>query len=149
MSKIAKILLVTTVAFAMIVMGSGVLLAASVVRSGVVKVKVHESGTDGMNIYVPAALVGIGLDVLPLVMEKDMWTEMRTDLGDWAPAAAAALQAVEDAPDAVLVDVHNDHESVQIVKEGRSLEIHVKDASGTVEISLPAGLLGRIAREIA
>lgn len=149
MSKIAKFLLVTTVAFAMIVMGSGVLLAASVVRTGVVKVKVHESGSDRMNIYVPAALVSVGLDVLPLMIEKDIWTEMRTDLGDWAPAAAAALQAVEDAPDAVLVDVHNDHESVQIVKEGRSLEIHVEDASGTVEISLPAGLLGRIAREIA
>ena len=149
MSKLVKILLVTTVAFAMIVMGSGVLLAASVVRSGVVKVKVHESGRDGMNIYVPAGLVSVGLDVLPLVMEKNIWEEMRTDLGDWAPAAAAALQAVEDAPDAVLVDIQNDHESVQIVKEGRSLEIHVWDGSGTVEISLPAGLLGRIAREIA
>ena len=149
MSKLAKILLVTTVAFAMIVMGSGVLLAASVVRSGVVKVEVHESGTDGMNIYVPAGLVSVGLDVLPLVMEKNIWAEMRTDLGEWAPAAAAALQAVEEAPDAVLVDVQNDHESVRIVKEGRSLEVHVTDASGTVEISLPAGLLGRIAREIA
>lgn len=149
MSKLAKILLVTTVAFAMIVMGSGVLLAASVVQSGVVKVKVHESGTNGMNIYVPAALVSVGLDVLPMVMEGDIWADMRTELGEWGPAAAAALQAVEDAPDAVLVDVHNEHESVQIVKEGRSLEIHVMDASGTMEISLPAGLLGRIAREIA
>lgn len=148
MSKIAKVLLVTAVAFAMIVMGSGVLLAASVVRSGVVSVKVDEPGADGFRIYVPAALVSVGIDVLPKVMEKDIWMEVRTDLGEWAPAAAAALEAVEEAPDAVLVDIQDAHESVRIVKEGRSLEIYVQGDDGTVEISLPAGLLGRIAREI-
>lgn len=149
MRKIAKILLVTTAAFALLVMGSGVLLAASVVRSGVVTVKVDEPGADGFHLYVPAAVVGVGLDVLPRVIEKDIWREIRTDLGEWAPAAAAALEAVEESPDAVLVDIQDSREHVRIVKEGRSLEVHVQGADGTLEISLPAGLLGKIAREIA
>lgn len=149
MSKILKVLLVTTVVFAIFVMGSGVLLAASVVRSGMVKVKIDEPGADHFHLYIPAALVGAGMDVLPRVMEEDIWEEARTDLGEWAPAAAAALQAVEEAPDAVLVDIRNARETVRIVKKGRSLEVYVQGDDGTVEISLPAGLLGKIAREIA
>lgn len=149
MSKILKVLLVTTVVFAIFVMGSGVLLAASVVRSGMVKVKIDEPGADHFHLYIPAALVGAGMDVLPRVMEEDIWEEARTDLGEWAPAAAVALQAVEEAPDAVLVDIRNARETVRIVKKGRSLEVYVQGDDGTVEISLPAGLLGKIAREIA
>jgi len=56
---------------------------------------------------------------------------------------------VEDAPDAVLVEVENERESVRIEKVGRSLEIRVRDGKDSFEISLPASLLGRVAREIA
>lgn len=151
MRTATKVLLIAAVALGLIVMGSGMLLAASVVRSGMVTVKVHEPGPDGVRLYlpVPAALVHVGMSVLPAVMEEDVWAEVRTDLGEWGPVAAEALRAVEDAPDAVLVDVQNPRESVRIVKDGRNLEIHVKGDDGTVEISLPANLLGYIAREIA
>jgi hypothetical protein len=151
MRTAAKVFLIGALAFGLIVMGSGVLLAASVVRTGMVTVKVHEPGPEGSRIYVPvpALLVHAGMSLMPMVMEDDVWEEIRTDLGEWGPVAAEALRAVEDAPDTVLVEVQDAHEHVRIVKDGRSLEIHVEGEDGTVEISVPASLLGRIAREIA
>ena len=151
MKTTAKVLLVLVAAFGLLLMGSGFLLAASIVQSGLVTVKVHESGPNGTRLYlpVPAVLVHAGLSVLPALIEEDVWEEVRTDLGEWAPVAAEALRAVEDAPDAVLVDIENDRESVRIEKDGRTLEIRVRDGKDSFEISLPASLLGRVAREIA
>ena len=151
MKTAMKVLLVLVAAFGILLMGSGFLLAASIVQTGLVTVKVHESGPDGTRFYlpVPAVLVHAGLSVLPALIEEDVWEEVRTDLGEWAPAAAEALRAVEDSPDAVLVDIENDHESVRIEKDGRTLEIRVRDGKDSFEISVPASLLGRVAREIA
>jgi len=151
MKTAMKVLLVLVAAFGLLLMGSGFLLAASIVQSGLVTVKVNESGPHGTRLYlpVPAVLVHAGLSVLPALIEEDVWEEVRTDLGEWAPAAAEALRAVEDSPDAVLVDIENDHESVRIEKDGRTLEIRVRDGKDSFEISVPASLLGRVAREIA
>ena len=151
MKKIAKVLLILTAAAGILLMGSGFLLAASIVQTGLVTVKVHESGPDGTHLYVPvpAVLVHAGMSVLPALVEEDVWEEARTNLGEWAPVAAEALRAVEDAPDAVLVEIENDREHVRIEKDGRSLEIRVRDGKDSFEISLPASLLGRVAREIA
>lgn len=151
MKKATKVLLVLAASFGLLLLGSGFLLAASIVQTGLVTVKVHESGPDGTHLYlpVPAILVHAGLAVLPALIEDDVWEDVRTDLGEWAPVAAEALRSVEDAPDAVLVEVENERESVRIEKVGRSLEIRVKDGRDSFEISLPASLLGRVAREIA
>jgi len=151
MKTITKVLLVLTAAAGILIMGSGFLLAASIVQTGLVTVEVHESGPDGTNLYVPvpAVFIHAGLSVLPTLIERDVWEEARTNLGEWGPVAAEALRAVEDAPDAVLVDIENDHESVRIEKAGRTLEIRVRDGKDSFEISLPASLLGRVAREIA
>lgn len=148
MSKGVKILLAVVLMCFVLMVGSGLLLAATVVRGGMMTVKVHEPGTH-INVTVPAGLVTLGMDLLPLVIEDDIYAEIRTDLGEYGPAAVAALQELEDAPDAVLVDIQDGRESVRITKEGRLLEIYVKDDNGTFEISVPARLLGKIAREIA
>jgi hypothetical protein len=151
MSKGAKILLAIAATFAVLIIGSGALLAASVVRAGVLTVKVHEPGAEGthVNIHVPAALITIGMDLMPLVLDDDVTAEIRADLGDIRPAVVTALRELEDVPDALLVDVRDGSERVRISKEGSKLEIHVVNPEGTFEISLPAHLLGRIAREIA
>jgi hypothetical protein len=151
MKTMAKVLLVLTAAAGILLLGSGFLLAASIVQTGLVTVKVDESGPDGTHLYipVPAVLVHAGMSVLPALIEKDVWEEVRTDLGEWGPVAAEALRAVEDAPDGVLVEVENDREHVRIEKDGRSLEIHVRDGKDRFDISLPASLLGLVAREIA
>lgn len=151
MKTAIKVLLVLTLACGILILGSGIVLAASVVHSGMVTVKINESGPDGTRLYVPvpAILVHAGMTVLPALVEEDVWEEVRTDLGEWAPVAAEVLRAVEDAPDAVLVEIENARESVRIEKDGRTLEIRVRDGKDSFEISLPASLLGRVAREIA
>lgn len=151
MKTATKVLLVLALASGILILGSGFLLAASVVTTGLVTVRVNESGPDGAHLYipVPAVLVHAGMAVLPALIEDDVWEDVRTDLGEWAPVAAEALRAVEDAPDAVLVDIENERESVRIEKNGRKLEIRVREGRDSFEISLPASLLGRVAREIA
>jgi hypothetical protein len=150
MRTATKVLLIAVVALGILVLASGVLLAASVVHSGMVTVKVDEPGPHGvrLDVPVPAVLVYAGMSLLPALVEGDVWADVRADLGEWGPVAAEVLRAVEDAPDAVLVDVQNDRESVRIEKDGRTLEIHVEGADGTVDVSLPAGLLGHVARQI-
>jgi hypothetical protein len=69
-------------------------------------------------------------------------------MGDWGPVAAAALESFEDCPDAVLVDVRDHGDTVRIVKEGRSIKIQVHDRDGDVNISLPAHLFTRVARQV-
>jgi hypothetical protein len=147
----AKILLAVAATLAVLMIGSGVLLAASIVRAGTLTVKIHEPGVNGTNLdlTIPAAVIHLGLNVLPWVLDEDLGAQIRTDLGEYRPAVAAALVELEDAPDAVLVDVRNPSESVRITKEGRSLLILVDNEDGKFEITLPASLLGRIAREIA
>lgn len=151
MSKGAKILLAIAATFAVLMIGSGMLLAASVARAGMLTVKVHEPGPAGthVNLHIPAAVVTLGMDLMPLVLDDDVTAEIRADLGELRPAVAAALLDLEDVPDAVLVDVRDASERVRITKRGRSLEIHVVNPEGTFEITLPASLLGKIAREIA
>lgn len=151
MKTATKVLLILAAATGILILGSGFLLAASVVHTGLVTVKVNESGPDGTHLYlpVPAILVHAGMTVLPALVEEDVWEEVRADLGEWGPVAAEVLRAVEDSPDAVLVEIENDREHVRIEKDGRTLEIRVRDGRDSFEISLPASLLGRVAREIA
>lgn len=152
MSKGAKILLAIAAAFAVLMVGSGILVAATIARAGVVHVKIHEPGPSGshVNVHIPAAVVTLGLDLMPLLVDRDqIKAEIRTNLGEARPAMAAVLQELEDVPDAVLVDAQDGEDSVRISKKGRVLEIHVVNPDGTFDITLPAGLLGRVAREIA
>ena len=151
MKTAKKVLLILMLATGILFVGSGFLLAASIAHSGMVTVKVDEGGPDGTRLYipVPAILVHAGMSLMPMQVEEDVWEDVRTDLGEWAPVAAEVLRAVEDAPDAVLVDIENDRESVRIEKDGRTLEIQVRDGNDSFEISVPASLLGRVAREIA
>lgn len=150
MSKGTKILLVAAVTAAVMLVGSGLLIAGSIATSGVVTVKIDESRPGSRTLYlpIPAALVYLGVDLLPLLDEGAL-DEMRADLGDWRPFVAASLAGLEDCPDAVLVDVRDGGETVRVAKRGRDIEIRVHGADGDFEISLPARLLSRIARVVA
>lgn len=150
MSKGAKILVVIAVVATVMFVGTGLLIAGSIVHSGVVTVKINETRPNGTTLYlpVPAALVYLGMDLLPL-MDEGEFDEMRAELGDWRPFVAATLNSLEECPDAVLVDVQDGHESVRIVKQGRDIEIRVRGAGGDFEISLPARLFSRMARAVA
>jgi hypothetical protein len=149
MTRPAKVITIVALALLALPVGAALLLAGSVVTHGVVTVKVNESAPDGTNIYVPvpAGLVYLGLDLLPLLDHDHEMAKARREMGQWAPFAAAAMKSLEDCPDAVLVDVRDGGETVKIVKDGRNIDIQVHDADGTVHISLPAHLFSRVAEQ--
>jgi len=150
MTRPAKVLTVVAIALLAVPVGATLLLAGSLVAHGVVTFKVNESKPGGTNISVPvpAGLLYLGLDLLPLIDRDGDLARARREMGDWAPVAAAALESFEDCPDAVLVDVRDHGDTVRIVKEGRSITIQVHDQDGDVNISLPAHLFTRVARQV-
>jgi hypothetical protein len=150
MTRPAKALTIVAIALLALPVGATFLLAASVVTSGLVTVKVNETKPGGTNLYlpVPAGLLYLGMDLLPLLDHNHEMTKARRQMGAWAPVAAAALQSLEDCPDAVLVDVQDRAETVKIIKVGRTIEIHVHGEDGNVNISLPAHLFSRVAHQI-
>jgi hypothetical protein len=150
MTRPAKVLTIIAVTLLALPVGCGLLLAASVVTSGLVTVKVNETKPGGTNLYVPvpAGLLYLGMDLLPLLDRHHEMARARKEMGAWAPVAEAAMQSLEDCPDAVLVDVQDRNETVKIVKVGRTIEIRVHGGDGDVHISLPAHLFTRVARQL-
>lgn len=150
MTKPAKVLTIIAIALLALPVGCGLLLAASVVTSGLVTVKVNETKPGGTNLFVPvpAGLLYLGMDLLPLLDHNHEMARARKQMGAWAPAVEAAMQSLEDCPDAVLVDVQDRKETVKIVKVGRTIEIRVHGDDGDVHVSLPAHLFTRVARQL-
>src|SRR5579885_1119417 len=149
MTKPAKVVTIVALALLAVPVGATLLLAGSLVTQGVVTVNVKEARQDGTHLFlpVPAGLVYLGLDLLPLFDRVGELAKARQEAGPWAPVAAAALESLEDCPDAVLVDVEERGQTVKIVKSGRSIEIQVHDHGDDVHISLPAHLFTRVARQ--
>jgi hypothetical protein len=150
MSRGAKIIVGIAVGLAVFLVGSGLLVAGTIAATGFVTVNVHDKA-DGTHVYlpVPAVALYLGLDLLPLVMDDADLADMRRDLGDWGPFVAATLEGLGDCPDGVLVDVRDRDETVRIVKQGRSFEIHVRSRDESVDISVPARVFTKVARFVA
>jgi hypothetical protein len=149
MSKAGKIAAILLGSAAVMLIGSGVLLAWTVTTQGVVRFAVddRESGTR-FDVPVPAALVGAGLSFVPLAARHHRFehrAEME-ELKQVAPAALAFFEALEDAPDAVLVDVRDGEDWVRIVKSGRDFEVLVESPDANVRFSMPTALFRRMLR---
>jgi hypothetical protein len=149
MNRGLKILTVVLGIVAVLFVMSGVALATTVVRSGMVSVQVDENGAgDDLHIVVPAGLVYAGLALAPTFAGDEM-AEARRNLEEVGPELHSLLQELEDCPDAVLLEATSPGESVRIEKRGRSLEIHVHDAQSNVTISLPADLAARVVSAVS
>lgn len=150
MSTGAKIFVGIAAGFAILLLGSALLVAGTIAATGLVTVDVHDK-TEGTHIYlpVPAAAIYLGMGLLPVLAGDDELYELREDLGEWGPFVAATLEGLDDCPDGVLVDVRDGAETVRIVKQGRSLEIRVRNPRESVEISVPTRLFSRMARLVA
>jgi hypothetical protein len=146
----AKIFIGIVVGFAILFLGSGLLVAGTIAATSLVTVSVHDK-SEGTHVYlpVPAAALYLGMDLLPLVMDDSDLIEMRRDMGDWGPFVAATMRGLADCPDGVLVDIRDGEETVSIVKEGESFRIRVRNPNESVDISVPARMLSKVARLVA
>jgi hypothetical protein len=117
------------------VMGSVLVAGAALSSEGFIHVKVHEKqqGGTNVNLVVPAALVPVALKFVP----DHHLTVASEDLGPYLPIIDAAVPALVECPDGVLVEVRDNDEHVLITKSGGSLVIDVNDGADTVHVSVP------------
>src|SRR4051812_16023082 len=98
MTRPAKVITIIAIALLALPVGCGLLLAGSLVTQGVVTVKVNDTKAGGTNLYVPvpAGLLYLGLDLLPLLDRNHEMARARREMGTMGPALAAAMQSLED-----------------------------------------------------
>jgi hypothetical protein len=116
-------------------LGTAMVAGAAVSSEGFIAIRVHEKQADGthLNLIVPAALVPATLHFVPRAKLKDAGRDIRPYL----PIIDAAIPALEDTPDGVLVEVRNPQEHVLIQKVGGSVVIDVNDHNEIVHVSVP------------
>lgn len=116
-------------------LGTAIVAGAAVSSEGFVHVRVHEKQANGtnFNLIVPAALIPATLHFVP----KEKLQHGSGDLQKALPIIDAAIPALEDSPDGVLVEVTDPGEHVLITKSGGSLVIDVNDPGEEVHVSVP------------
>jgi hypothetical protein len=117
------------------VMGAALVGGAALSSEGFIHVRVHEKQPDGTNItlVVPAALVPVALRFVP----REHLADASKDVQQYLPVIDAAIPALEECQDGVLVEVLDPGEHVVIAKSGGSVVIDVNDPGETVHVSVP------------
>ena len=117
------------------VLGTALVAGAALSSEGFIHVRVHEKRADGthLNFIVPAALVPTGLRFVP----AERLAEASENLRPYLPIIDAAIPALEECPDGVLVEVVDNDDHVVITKTGGSLVIDVDDRDDNVHVSVP------------
>jgi len=116
-------------------LGTAMVAGAALSSEGFIAIRVHEKQADGthLSLIVPAALVPATLHFVPRAKLKDAGSDIRPYL----PIIDAAIPALEDTPDGILVEVRNPQEHVLIQKVGGSVVIDVNDHNEIVHVSVP------------
>jgi hypothetical protein len=116
-------------------LGTAVVTGAALSSEGFINVRVDEKEADGHHIHmiVPAALVPVGLRFVT----RQNLAEAARNLRDNMAIIDAALPALEQCPDGVLVEVTDPGEHVLVAKVGGSIVIDVNDADDVVHVSVP------------
>ena len=117
------------------VLGTVMVAGAALSSQGFIAVRVHEKKPDGthLRLIVPAALVPATLHFVP----RDNLKDAARDIRPYLPIIDAAIPALEDCPDGVLVEVTDPQEHVLIQKSGGSVVIDVDDHGDIVHVSVP------------
>jgi hypothetical protein len=102
--------------------------------------EVTPDGTD-INIYVPAALVNLGLWAVPLVMPDDVYGDAADELAHWRPVLERLADEIDQCPEGPFVEVRDGDETVEIGLEGRALHVDVDSPTERVSIAVPVSVL--------
>jgi len=80
---------------------------------------------------------------------RQQLAQASADLRPYMPAINAAIPALEDSPDSVLVEVTDPGEHVTVRKSGGSIVVDVNDQEDVVHVSVPLRAAHSAMREIA
>lgn len=117
------------------VLGTVVVAGAALSSEGFIQVKVQEKHANGthINLIVPAAAVPLALHFAP----RERLADASGDVKRYLPIIDAAIPALVECPDGVLVEVVDQDSHVLITKSGGSLVIDVNDNDDNVHVSVP------------
>jgi hypothetical protein len=118
------------------VLGTALVAGAAVSSEGFIHVKVHEKQPNGanVNLFVPAALATTALHFVP---NRDLTANDSAELRSCLPLIDAAIPALYESPDGVLVEVKDAHDHVLVQKIGGSIVVDVNDSEDLVHVSVP------------
>lgn len=143
LKKLTRAFLLFTALCLALLLSTTVVIAATVLHSGVVMVKVHDKGPDGVNIQapIPASLVSMAPTIARLAGAEDGLDRARRELEPWRPLLRNVADELAAAPSFTLVEVRDADETVHITKEGDTLVINVTSPDADVHVSFPISLL--------
>jgi len=120
---------------------------AALCSEGFIQVKVHEKQPGGTNValIVPAAIAPIALKFVP----SGHLAEASANMRPYLPLLDAAIPALEESPDGVLVEVIDPEEHVVIAKAGGSIVVDVNDRDDIVHVAVPLRAAQSSLHEIA
>jgi hypothetical protein len=129
------------------VLGTALVGGAALSSEGFIHVKVKEKAPGGthINLLVPAAAVPMALSLVP----RDNLRDASSQLREYMPIIDAAVPALRECPDGVLVEVRDATDHVLITKSGGSLVIDVTDPGDEVHVSVPLRAAQSALHEIA
>jgi hypothetical protein len=129
------------------ILGTVVAGGAMICSEGFMQVKVHEKQADGTNVslIVPAALVPITLKFVP----NRHLAQASRQLRPYMPLIDAAIPALENCADGVLVEVTDPGEHVLVAKRDGSIVVDVNDGKDVVHVAVPLRAAHSAIREIA
>ncbi len=133
MTTFKKVLIVLAVAFGLSVLGWGLLIGTVYAYGGIMTVSVDAAHGPSFAVPVPMAVVDAALATTDLALD-----EVHLKLDEWGPALVGMLAALEDCPDATLIEVEDRGDFVRISKEGGQLRVEVREPDVNVEVSIPA-----------
>jgi hypothetical protein len=121
--------------------------AAWVHRYGtfLLEVEGRGAGAESVRVRLPGAALIALVKFFPLGAFFDVPVETRRFL----PAAETSLAQLERIPDAVLLQVEGEDETVVIEKRGRSLILRVDNEEERVRIEIPLSVLTEFGRRVA
>jgi|SRR5581483_6025857 hypothetical protein len=117
------------------VLGTALAGAAALSSEGFIYVNVQEKQPGGTHVHVlvPAAIVPTALHFVP----RHNFADSSRDLQRALPIIDAAIPALNDCPDGVLVEVEDPGEHVLVTKRGGAVVVDVNDHDETVHVSVP------------
>jgi hypothetical protein len=127
--------------------GVGLVGAAVLCSEGLVHVKVIEKRPQGLhiNVIAPAMLAPIAVHFTP----QRYLAQAAQQIQPYMPTIRAALEGLRDSEDAVLVEVKEPGEHVQVSKSHGSIVVDVDDASDTVHVSTPIRAVSSTVNQLA
>ncbi len=144
MKRLLRLAIISFGIFAVLIVGTGVALAATVAATGFVVVQVQEKGDGGVSFTapVPAALIDAGLGIARLTVADEL-DEASQQLEPYEPMIRELLDELDQAGTFTLVSVKTDDETVRVRKDKRHLIVDVDAEDAKVHVSLPLSLAER------